>query len=104
MLVAAEQDGEGVDRIDVEVGQQPDFCQDIIVQQVSFVDNEHGVNMRRVLHRQDVLLDGPEHGGASTTGAQSEKVTQVSVELYDADRSVAQVVALMQARLKAVFE
>ena len=69
-----------------------------------FVNDEHRVDVGGVAHRADVLFDGPEHGGTSEAGGESEEITEVGVELDDADRAVAQVVALVETRLQPVLQ
>ena len=82
----AEDDGESVEGIDVEIGEQPDFREDLGAQEVGPVDEQDGMDVGGVGDGEDVLLDVTEHGGAAIVGLQAEQDRQVGVELDGAVR------------------
>ena len=45
MLIAAQQNRQCVERIDIEIGQQPDLSQNVVIQQVALVDDEQRMNL-----------------------------------------------------------
>ena len=104
ILGAAQDDGEGVEGIDAEIGQQPDFGEDLGAQEVCLVDEQDGMDVGGVVQVQDVLLDVAEHGGAAIVGLQAEQNRQVGVELDGADRGVAHVEGAVEAGGQAVLQ
>ena len=104
ILGAAQDDGESVEGIDAEIGQQADFGEDLGAQEVCFIDEQHGMDVGRVVEIQDMLLDVAEHGGATIVGLQAEQDRQVGIELDSADRRVAEVEGAVEAGGQALLQ
>ena len=104
ILGAAQDDGERVEGIDAEIGQQSDLREDLGAQKVGLVDEQDGMDVGGVVEVQDVLLDVAEHGGAAVVGLQAEQDRQVGVELDGTDGRMAQVEGAVEAGVQTMLQ
>ena len=95
MFVATQQDGEGVQRIGVEVRQETNFGEDVVIQQVRLVDDEHRMNTRTGSECENMIFDRAKHRCSAMARIETKDVAEMRVELNDGHRGVTYIIAFV---------
>ena len=88
----------------MEISQQSDLGEDVVVQKVCLIDDEHRVNAGTGAHGEYMLLDGAKHRCPATAWRESEGGAEMSIELHQTDRGVAYIIAFVESGLEPVDE
>jgi hypothetical protein len=96
MITLGKNERETVLGVDLEVGKQAEFLEDIVGKEMGFIDDEDGMDFLGNMERTDAILDLAEEGGTSALGNDTESVRDVGVEFSDGHGRVADIERFVQ--------